>query len=382
MPLPNLPDSRNMPLSIYLCLGSLLLFTGLTTECRAQSKEAVLRIEPGPGNPRNSEGDFIRLQDGRVLFVYSHYDGESTSDHASAYLAGRYSDDQGKTWTPEDQVILENEGDLNVMSVSLLRLPDNRIALFYLRKNSTSDCIPLMRTSADEGQSWSAANPVITDREGYFVLNNDRVVQLSSGRLIVPVALHNTPEGAWSNGAEIYTYYSDDSGNSWKSSAQVGNPGSIMLQEPGVVELVDGRLMLFMRTDEGVQYLSYSQDQGQSWSAVEPSEIASPVSPASVERIPGTRDLLMVWNNNLSEDEKQAQRRTPLTIAVSQDEGASWKYVKTLESDPDGWYCYTAISFEDDHLLLAYCAGNRPQGTGLSVTQITRVATDWLYQHP
>lgn len=42
-------------------------------------------------NPRNSEGDFIQLKDGKILFVYSHYDGKSSGDHASAYLAGRYS---------------------------------------------------------------------------------------------------------------------------------------------------------------------------------------------------------------------------------------------------------------------------------------------------
>src|SRR5690554_1515833 len=104
--------------------------------------ETVLILSPSENNPRNSEGDFINLNDGRILFVYSHYTGESTSDHAPAYLAGRISEDGGKTWSPDDEVILQNEGKMNVMSVSLVRLQNEDIALFYLRKNSTEDCIP------------------------------------------------------------------------------------------------------------------------------------------------------------------------------------------------------------------------------------------------
>jgi hypothetical protein len=49
----------------------------------------VLRLEPGPGNPRNSEGDFITLRNGKILFIYTHYTGGSGGDHDNAYMAGR-----------------------------------------------------------------------------------------------------------------------------------------------------------------------------------------------------------------------------------------------------------------------------------------------------
>jgi len=366
--------------SFYHFLLTVLFCTAVAHMGESQGKQPVLTIEPGPGNPRNSEGDFIKLQDGRVIFIYTHYDGESTSDHASAYLASRFSKDGGKSWSQKDQLTLENEGEMNIMSVSLLRLADGRIALFYLRKNSTSDCIPMMRTSDDEAASWSGPQPVISDRPGYYVLNNDRVIQLESGRMLVPVALHKTPDSKWSNGADIYVYHSDDQGKSWQCSRQVPNPEGVVLQEPGVVELADGRLMMLTRTDAGVQYQSYSEDQGESWSAAAPTRIVSPLSPASVERIPGTDDLLLVWNNNLSEDEQTAQLRTPLNTAVSRDGGKSWEHQQVLENDPEGWYCYTAITFVGDDVLLAHCAGKRPAGTGLSVTQISRLSLDWLYE--
>lgn len=46
-----------------------------------------------------------------------------------------------------------------------------------------------MRLSRDEGKTWSKPKPTIPD-PGYFVLNNDRAVQLKSGRVLLPVALH------------------------------------------------------------------------------------------------------------------------------------------------------------------------------------------------
>src|SRR5690606_37475166 len=145
------------------------------------------------------------------------------------------------------------------------------------------------------------------------------------------------------------------------------------------VELKDGTIMMFIRSNAGVQMLAYSQDQGETWSDLEKSTLVSPVSPATIERIPKTGDLLAVWNNNLADDPDIARLRTHLNAAISKDEGRTWESIKTLEDDPDGWYCYTAMDFVDDHVLLGYCAGNRPQGTGLSVPNVTRLGVDWLY---
>ena len=145
-------------------------------------------LPPGPGNPRNTEGAFVTLRDGRILFAYSHFSGGG-GDNDAATIVGRFSSDGGRTWTATDVPIVDREGDMNVMSVSLLRLQDGRIALFYVRKNSVSDCRPYLRYSSDEAKTWS--EPVLCIRdEGYFVLNNDRAVQLRSGRILLPVALH------------------------------------------------------------------------------------------------------------------------------------------------------------------------------------------------
>lgn len=364
-------------ISILILFIELLRSTPAAAQIQGNSgNELVLQIKPGLDNPRNSEGDFIELKDGRILFVYSRFIGGSGSDHAPAKLVARYSADGGISWTMDDEVIVDKEGDMNVMSVSLLRLQNNKIALVYLRKNSLSDCLPQMRISEDEGSTWSSALTIIQDQKGYFVVNNDRVVQLKSGRILVPVSLHKTPETAWSNKGTLRCYFSDDQGSTWKTGEAVPAPDSIITQEPGVVELKNGHVMMFIRASSGFQYQAFSSNKGESWSFAEPAAIPSPISPASVKRIPKTGDLLLVWNNNGANGPGYFNgKRTPLTIAISGNEGKTWRKIKNIENDPDGTFCYTAIHFTNDHVLLGYGAG-----AGLSSSQVRRLSLDWIYK--
>ena len=341
--------------------------------------KTVLNLYPGKNNPRNSEGDFIRLKDGRILFIYSHFYGDSPGDYGHAFLASRESSDNGETWSQVDKIEIPNEGDLNVMSVSLLRLKSGKIALFYGRKNSDSDCTKMMRISEDEARSWGEAKPCIPE-EGYFVLNNDRVIQLPNARLLLPVAMHNVPGGTWTRKGKIYCFYSDDEGDSWQKSAAVPIPDEITAQEPGLILLRDQSLLMFIRTDAGAQCYSRSWDQGLTWSTATKSQLISPLSPASIERIPTTGDLLAVWNHNLSLNAHAAKQRTPLTIAISKDEGTSWQNIKILESDPDGRYCYTAIEFIDNTILLGYASGSQTAKSHWGLTKVIKADLQWIYQ--
>jgi Neuraminidase (sialidase) len=344
---------------IKLLALSLVLFTVSILGVRAFAqkeaalnikKEIVLSLLPGNNNPRNSEGDFITLKNGRILYIYSHFIGESGSDYGHAYLASRYSTDEGKTWSKTDHIVVSQKGGMNVMSVSLLRLHNGNIALFYAKKQSKTDCMPMMRISTDEAKTWSKPIACITNRKGYFVLNNNRVIQLKNGRLIMAVARHETPKDpTWHDEGTLFSYYSDNNGTTWKSGEQVPNPNNIVTQEPGLVQLKNGNIFMFIRTNAGVQYASYSSDSGEIWSPIQPTDIVSPLSPASIARIPSRGDLLMVWNDN-----GKNQKRTPLNTAISHDEGKTWDHIKTLEDDPNGTFCYTAIHFVGKYVLLAY----------------------------
>lgn len=361
---------------IVLWLVFLMWATSSFAQSNRADKQIVQDISAGADNPRNSEGDFITLKDGRILFVYSKYSGASTSDFAPANLVGRYSSDGGKTWTQTDEVLVKNDAKMNSMSVSLLRLQNGDIALFYLRKNSIDDCIPVVRISKNEGKTWGEARSCVTDQQGYFVVNNSRVRQLRSGRILIPVSMHKTADTKWNNRGILRCYYSDDQGLSWKTGRAVPNKDSVITQEPGITELKDGRILMNIRANGGFQYYSYSKDKGETWSQVVPSTIASPVSPATIAQIPQSGDLLLVWNNNGAKGEGYFKgKRTPLTVAVSKDGGLTWLYPKNLEEDPDGTFCYTAIHFVKDHALISYGAGK-----GLENSRIVLVSLAEIYR--
>ena len=148
-----------------------------------------------------------------------------------------------------------------------------------------------------------------------------------------------------------------------------------------MVELKDGSILLWIRTNAGCQYMSRSTDGGISWSTPEPSALVAPLSPATIKRLP-TGDLLAVWNDHAKRPDEAKKgptwahgRRTPLTAAISSDECRTWKHVRNLEDDPAGWYCYIALQpLDDGTALLGYCAYS-----GLAHTRLVKVPVDWFY---
>ncbi len=342
----------------------------------------VLDITASKEHPRNSEGAFVTLKAGRILFLYTQFYGGG-ADESPARIVSVCSDDAGQTWSGEPRVVIENAGHQNVMSVSLLRLKSGGIALFYLIKNSWHDCRPWMRLSTDEGQTWSAPK-LMVDAPGYFVLNNDRVIQLSTGRLIAPVAFHRARRSdprdgrSFDSRAIALWYLSDDEGRSWREANDwwaLPVPSRSGLQEPGVVELADGDVFSWARTDAGAQWGCVSTNAGLSWPPPTATSLKSPLSPASIKRLPGSADLLAVFNDHSGTFPFPPGKRTPLVAAVSSDGGATWPVRKVLEDDPRGMYCYTAIHFVGDAVLLGY-ADFRPGGP--QRLRLRRVGLEWL----
>jgi hypothetical protein len=337
--------------------------------------EKVFRVDEAV--PRMGEGDVIELRDGRLLLAYSEFYG-GTADHSSARIAARISED-GLNWKPPFE-IQPNIGGQNVMSVSFTRLLNGKIAFLYLVKNSNTDLHAYLRTSEDEASTWS--EPVCaTPEPGYHVVNNDRLVQLSGGRLIVPACTYpdiGKRDRNWST-----VFYSDD-GETWaRSESMLSVQGSRSgMQEPGVIELRDGTLLMFMRCDLGYIYQSRSFDGGLSWSQPEPTSLVAPVSPSTLKRIPKTGDLLAIWNNRHRHPESEPfSRRTPLTCAVSRDEGETWTDIRNIEEDRKKTYCYTSVTFVGEKALLTYYISEEtPDGERvLANLKLKVLDQDWFY---
>jgi sialidase-1 len=307
--------------------------------------------------PRHSEGDVVALRDGKLLLAWTEFYG-GYGDHAAARISSLVSSDGGLTWG-QKSVLQRNVGRRNVMSVSFLRLQSGPLLFFFLVKHGLSDCQVWVRRSEDEAGTWSGARRVCS-RPGYHVMNNARAVQLSDGRILAPVAL--TSDIRAGPPSRVFCYISDDDGVTWRAGAGDAGVTGSPAQEPGVVELGDSSNLMIIRTKLGFVYTSRSADRGETWTDPAPSTIVSPASPATVARVPGKRDLLLVWNNNPNGADARWQDRTPLTSAVSSDGGVIWTGRKELESDPGYCHAYTSVTFVGDDVLLTYYVWPRESG--------------------
>lgn len=272
----------------------------------------------GPQNPRNSEAAIIPLKDGALLLGWTEFYAGNDADYGPARIVGRVSTDGGFTWG-EKFTLVENDGGCNVMEVNFLRLKDGDIALFHSQKNTEStDLRIMMRTSGDEGKTWSAARQLSPSNK-YTGLTNGRSIRLGTGRILLE---------AFEDG-DSYCCLSDDDGRTRRDSQRV-RPAQGECWEPACVELKDGTVMMLMRTLLGGQYKSISKDGGESWGEPLPTPLVGTGSPASISRISTTGDLLVIWNHDPGPN-----NRNPLTAAVSKDEGETWQHFKNLEDAPD-----------------------------------------------
>jgi len=327
-------------------------------------------------NPRWSEGSILPLRNGHLLFAVTRFLGGG-ADASHADIVARESSDGGRAWG-ELRLLQENIGQRNVMSVTLRRLDRSRVAdgpigMFYLVKNSDTDLNVFLRISQDEGRSFGTPIPV-TDQAGYHVLNNDRITQLTSGRLLCPVSV--TSDQSQENHYRSFCFFSDDGGHQWRAGRGDVDLPKRGAMEPEVIALADGSVLMIVRTQLGRIYAARSSDAGDSWSVPEPWGPPAPEAPSTLRRIPSTGDLVLVWNNNVDPSHHHSGKRTPLSIATSRDEGQSWSRPKNLEDDPDEGYAYTSLTFFKDRLLLSYYVSR----DGQISTRFRSLPVAWLYQ--
>lgn len=330
--------------------------------------------------PRAGEGCAVLRKDGSILFAYGAFDGPA--DHDNAVIVKRISSDGGKTWS-EPEVMQEKAGGCNVMCASLLRLHSGEHAFLFASKVSRTDCRPMFRISTDDGKSWSAPRE-IADVPGYYVVNNDRLVETSRGRLLVPCALYQGQHNFRKSLCGVL--YSDDAGKTWQrgkdwiriktenvlppplateASQKVWEEcrTAILNEEPGVIERKDGSIMMWIRTNSGYMYTAISKDAGDTWSDFKPArDIVSPCGPQSIKRLPSSNRMICIYNDHADPDfvfDNEPHNglywgwRTPLTAAVSDDEGATWKRIGDIEGRERN-YCYTSILFFEDKVMLTY----------------------------
>lgn len=372
---------------------------------------------------RHSEGDLIRLKDGGILFIYTRFKGAKAGDAAPADLAKRVSYDNGETWSEAEEIVpAAMFGTQNIMSVSMLRMLDGDIGLFFVAKQIPGfKNRPIHMRSSDEGKTFRYVCEC--GPEEYWIrmgMNNARVIRLSNGRIIYPLSIHpgevkakgiepitedtagnftysdelgyyvwnRSPhlEGKRASPQTIGTFmYSDDDGYTWHKSPDTVFPPFTNtekgIQEGEVIELQPGVLKCFWRTDKMHQYEAVSFDNGIHWTAAQPSCFTSNCSPITIERNPYNGKIYAIWNPiplyNGRERGFVDSGRTPLAIAETSEDVSSFGVIHNIEDDPVGAYAYTATLFlSETELLLAYCAGLPEDRHGLSRMSVAKITID------
>jgi len=312
---------------------------------------------------RGAMGDIELLKDGRLLLAY-------TIDDAG--ILGRYSDDGGKTWGAEFMMIPDpkpaKRGEY-YCHPSLLRLAsgDLLFSYIYLVEATPRFVHNYYRRSTDDGKTWGD-QLIVTPVPGCNAMHNDKLLQLSSGRIVAPAEREAVPDPGQHAGYVSFACYSDDNGYSWQRSNEV-NALPIEAQEPHVVELKNGRLMMLCRTYSGFVLRAYSHDRGATWSKGEPVrelKLSANSSALNVKRIPKTGDLVLLRSTG-----GKGGYRTPFVAAVSADEGKTWGHERAIAGDPDDDYGYPSLTFLDGLAIISF---HKRDGI-----YVARIGTDWFY---
>ena len=343
----------------------------------------VLFIGTSENNQRNGEGAFIKLKDGSIMFGYTEFIGNDWEDDVEARISYIISHDNGENWS-ESKVLFEKPKNAkNIMSLSFLRMNNDDLGAFYIVKNLDGTDKIVFTRSGDEGKSWS--EPIncmeCLEKQDYFVLNNDRVLKLSDGRILFSVAKHTVinADKDFMPG-EIHFFFSDDDGNSWKKTETVfkcpfpQNPDGY--EEPGLYQFPDGKIWCYIRTGLGFQYECFSSDSGLTWTIPEPNLFfSSACSPMLVKDC--GKHTVAVFNpvpEHILREDSEPWGRTPYVMAVNKDKGKTFNKddLFYIEDDLNNGYCYPAIFSGEDYMLIAYYHSNNTE-ICLNSTKIIKI---------
>ena len=198
-------------------------------------------------------------------------------------------------------------------------------------------------------------------RMGWFTRTHP--LELPSGRILAPMYSDGYSFGIMA--------ISDDRGLSWTASEPIVGGGCI---QPSVVRRNDGSLVAYLR-DNGPApkraHISYSKDDGVSWTQAVDSDILNPGTSLEVIRLTNGH-WLMAYND-------LENGRWSLLAALSDDEGVTWKWKRHLDGTPankvPNQYHYPSVIQAKDgavHVTYSYFT---PEGKSI---KHVRLNEDWV----
>lgn len=233
------------------------------------------------------------------------------------------------------------------------QIPQGDLVIYFKIGSNVSDWSGWMVRSKDGGKTWSKREPLQKDFLG--PVKNKPV--MSRGRLIAPSSIE-------SNGWRLYFEYSDDMGKTWQRTDYV-EADSITIEgkkklkdlaiQPSIILLKDGRLAALARTRSEHIGITYSEDNGKTWSKLKLIDTPNNNSGLDAVTLSDGNHVLICNDKPIPNGIKNGKGlRTPLSLMTSSD-GESWQHWMTLEDSPISQYSYPSIiQTSDGHIHSIY----------------------------
>jgi len=297
-----------------------------------------------PSVATTAAGTVLALAEGRQKFA----------DHAQNDIILKRSTDGGESWETLEVVASEGGDSLNDPSVVVDRR-SGRIILHYARfaEGFHSDSAPpgyedprssrnYVVYSDDDGRTWSEpceiTRAVKRPNVPAAVVTCGVGIQLRrkpyANRLVH--AAYDCPQ------ADSYVCYSDDGGATWTMGGVGLFSGDDLTEEPQVVELADGVVMMNARTKTKCRRVGLSRDGGATFGEMRPVRtLIDPGCQGGILRysdpLDGGRSRIL-FSNPASETERMNG-----TVRLSYDEGQSWPVAKTIYEQDFAYSCLTVL---------------------------------------
>jgi sialidase-1 len=252
------------------------------------------------------------------------------------------------------------------------------------------------RASQDDGLSWSEPleiTPALQDLQARYpwqvcAVGPGHGIQLSSGRLLVPVWLSPGTGGHAHRPSAAASIYSDDGGFSWRAGEIILADGPVFANpsETNLVELSDGRVMANMRTESSFlrRVTALSPDGATAWSPPRiEHDLFDPVCFAGLVRFTAGNllfsnpDSLSTSGPGRNTQGTPKGRRENLTVRLSEDDGRTWPIARVLDPGLAG---YSDLAVSPDGTIYCLYEGGGLKGDAYASAHLRLARFDlaWL----
>ncbi len=251
---------------------------------------------------------------------------------------------KGKTeWTAPQMVadgVLSDTLRKACWNPVVYQIPGGELHIYFKIGKNVADWTGWMVRSKDGGKTWSKREPL---QEGFLGPVKNKPI-FNKGRIIAPTSIE---KGGW----RLYFEYSDDMGKTWKRTDYVKIDEGIKVIQPSIITLKDGRLEALARTRNEHVGITYSSDNGETWSKLQLIDTPNNNSGLDAVTLKNGRHVMICNDMAVPKGIKNGKGpRTPLSLMVS-DDGVHWKHWITLEESPISQYSYPSIIQTSDGML-------------------------------